>query len=81
MKTRNETVGERITLARKHTKTKTCREFAALADVKWDDLSRWERRGVVPRAATLTKIAEAAGVRLEWLITGEGPMVERRGRR
>ena len=52
------------------TKTK---DVAALCQVQPPSVSGWKRKG--PGRKNLNKIANATGVRFEWLETGRGPML------
>lgn len=49
-------------------------EAASVARMSTDQLARYEKGGT-PSFAPLAKLALAKGVRLEWLATGEGPML------
>ncbi len=46
---------------------------ARACDVDVKTVYRWERAGVNPRADILATLADFCGVRLRWLLTGEGP--------
>lgn len=63
------------------TRLKSAREAAGLTQVQAAKalgtyqvtVSRWETAKMVPPTERLVKIADALGVHVEWLATGEGP--------
>jgi len=67
--------GPRILAARECTGL-TQREFATRAELDWHAYWRYEAGRTVPGIGPLAQIARAAGVRMEWLATGDGPMRE-----
>lgn len=46
-------------------------ELASRLDLDSMSVSRWERGVVVPRPETVVRIADALGVEVRWLITGD----------
>ena len=68
-----DTVASRIRKARKASGLYPA-AFARAAGCDPQSLWRWENRDIQPRAESLARLAQVAGVRLEWLITGVGPM-------
>lgn len=67
------TVGSRIKHARERAGL-TQAELGERLGVDQTYVSRWERDEITPRGSTRLKIANALGVRTEWLRTGEGAM-------
>lgn len=64
-------LGGRIATART-TAGLTQAQLARTLEVSQAELSRWERGRVEPRLGALTKIAEACGVSIDWLVRGDG---------
>lgn len=62
-------IGHRIRWARERAGS-TREELAARVKVHPGSIARWETGGSVPHAYTLERIAEVAGVTVEWLRTG-----------
>lgn len=69
-------VGARIEKARLRAGYKVATRFADAIGVRAHVLWRYENGRALPRIGTLAKIARHAGVRMEWLATGEGRMSE-----
>lgn len=53
----------------------TRKNAALVAKVSTDTLQRWIRGENMPAFDTAARLCLAAGVRMEWLATGEGPML------
>lgn len=68
-----QTVGQRVRLART-ARGRGVNELDRLLGSKQGYVSRLESSDREPRADTLRKLAQALGVSLEWLATGEGTM-------
>lgn len=66
-------IGDRLKLARKSRRL-TQKELAARLVIKYQSIGRWEKGDVTPGAKHLPRLAKALGVRVEWLLTGEGEM-------
>ena len=66
-------IGDRIRLAREN-KELDQSSLSALVDVAARTLQRWEKDEQVPDSNYLLRVAKYAGVRPEWLLTGEGEM-------
>jgi transcriptional regulator with XRE-family HTH domain len=64
----------RLRMARARTK-QTQREIADAACVSLAMVQRAEDGKHVPRIQSLELLAKALGVRLAWLVSGEGPML------
>ncbi|HEU4410181.1 MAG TPA: helix-turn-helix transcriptional regulator, partial [Polyangiaceae bacterium] len=73
MTTPGQTVGQRVRLART-ARGRGVNELDRLIGSKQGYVSRLESSDREPRADTLRKLAQALGVSLEWLATGEGTM-------
>ncbi len=71
-------IDARLRMARAWSKH-TQREIAEAAGVGIATVRRAESGAFEPRQDTLRKLAAALGVRVEWLITGDGAMTERNG--
>lgn len=54
---------------------RTKREAADTLDVSTDQLTRYEKGTASPPLAVLTRLSSAKGISLDWLATGEGPML------
>jgi transcriptional regulator with XRE-family HTH domain len=67
-------IDARLRMARARTK-QTQKEIATVSGVSLATIQRAEDGQYVPRTTTLRKLAGVYGVRLEWLITGDGPML------
>ena len=66
-------LGVRLKTARKaHRFTQL--DIAKRLGVRGPNVSRWEKGDVAPGAKHLPRLAKALGVRVEWLLTGEGEM-------
>lgn len=74
----DETIGERIREARERAGLSQT-ELADRVGVRVPTMYRYERRGMVPRAATLARIADELGVTPQWIIEG-GPAPEPQSR-
>lgn len=74
-------LGERIRQARKH-RGLSGEQLGALIGSNQSTISDWEKGKHSPRMTLLGSLAEALGVNLEWLISGEGEMekTEKNGR-
>ncbi len=48
-------------------------DVAALCDVSWQAVQRWETTAA-PKRNNLLSLADALNISLEWLMTGKGPM-------
>ncbi|WP_088699682.1 helix-turn-helix domain-containing protein [Halomonas campaniensis] len=70
--------GERVAIAINRVGGST--KMAEIAGVSTSVLSKWRRGESDPSRSRLIKMASAAGISLEWLATGEGPMVVEYGR-
>lgn len=66
--------GDRVRKARELAGYAEIREFSAVTGLDRGALGRYESTGVIPRRGTLTAIALATKVRVDWLETGLGPM-------
>jgi transcriptional regulator with XRE-family HTH domain len=69
----NDGIDARLRMARAWSK-RTQKEVADEAGVGLATLQRAENGEFEPRQSTLRKLAAALNVRLEWLVTGDGPM-------
>ena len=56
------------------------RAFGRACDVEYQSLWRYAKQNVVPGPLVLARIAKGSGVRVEWLLTGEGPKSSARAR-
>ena len=70
-----QTMGDRIRIARAHAGIHTGTAFAELLGVRAETLNRAENGHTTPSTSTLLLIAQKTGVRMEWLLTGEGSRV------
>ncbi|NEX77406.1 helix-turn-helix transcriptional regulator [Bacillus thermocopriae] len=70
------TLGERLKLARERTGLKQT-QVKERTNINNKTLSGYENNVSEPDSATLGVLAELYGVSYRWLITGEGPMVEK----
>ena len=70
-------MGERLMRARRRAKLRQA-DLAADAGVGIATIRRLEQGAGEPRLATARKLAAALGVRAEWLVFGEEPMVDER---
>ncbi len=68
-------IGRRLKAARKERRW-TQVSLAAHAKVGLVSIRRVEQEGFEPRLATARKLADAVGVRVEWLVFGIGPMTD-----
>ena len=66
-------IGTRISAAAEQIGTR--KSAAGAAGVSSDSLQRYIREEVEPTFSAVAGLAHAAGVNLEWLATGEGPML------
>ena len=64
-------IGARIRRARE-AKGMSQAKLAALVGVPSQSISAWERGEVVPGAKNILRLAEALGVSVDWLLTGQG---------
>ena len=71
------TMGERLKLGRKRATLRQA-DLATNAGVGIATIRRIEQGTMEPRLATARKLAAALGVRAEWLVFGEEPMVDER---
>jgi transcriptional regulator with XRE-family HTH domain len=68
-----ETMGMRLRAAREQRSLKQS-ELADMVGMRPHSLWRYEAGRAAPGTPRLLKLARALGVRLEWLVSGEGPM-------
>ena len=73
MSTTHSSLSERITLART-ARGLTPEALSEAIGVDWRTVYRWEAGDNTPRLKTCERIAEATGVRQDWLLSGEGAM-------
>ncbi len=73
-----QTVGDRIVDARGVAKMETQAALAKATGIAPETISRYESGSYNPSLTALLMIANATGVRLEWLVTGEGPKKAKR---
>lgn len=74
-------VGSRIRCAREAAGFTVATRFAEAVDIKPHTLWRYENGQMTPGTDVLLRIARAAGVSMEWLLTGvgDGPPVPETG--
>lgn len=73
----NDGIAARLRMARAYAKLRQ-QDVADAAGVHLTTVQRAEAGTLDPRRRTLTDLAKALGVRVEWLLTGEGAMAERK---
>jgi transcriptional regulator with XRE-family HTH domain len=70
------TTGERLKQARRHTGWRQT-DLAQAANVGIATVRRIEQETMDPRLSTARRIADALGIRVEWLLFGVGVMTDK----
>ena len=70
-----QTMGDRLKHGRRRAKLRQA-DLARAAEVGIATIRRIEQGEVEPRLATARRLADALGIRVEWLVFGDGPVVE-----
>ena len=71
-------IDARLRMARAYAKLRQA-DLAVSAGIGLSTVQRIESGRFEPRQGTVRKLADALGVRPEWLLTGEGPMQTEEG--
>ena len=72
-------IDARLRMARAYAKQRQS-DLARASGIGSATIQRAESGQREPRIETLRKLADALGVRVEWLLTGEGPMQDEEGK-